>query len=114
MAAVTDYKELNNIIDWNKIEEIQQQAIQFGGIFITVDIIVRRIEQLLGYKAVKTTLDKKIHALSYMTMLKHLSPILLGIGLGIRLARTHFDVDVELRKAAELRRAASVSEAPLG
>ena len=36
------------------------------------------------------------------------------IGLGIRLARTHFNVDVELRKAAELRRAASVSEAPVG
>ena len=38
-------------------------------------------------------------SLRVLSYIKNLSPLLLGLGLGVRLARTHYDVRLEERKA---------------
>lgn len=44
-------------------------------------------------------LESDAEALSFIGLFKHLSPILFGVGLGIRIARIHYEVVVEKRKA---------------
>ena len=44
-------------------------------------------------------LESDTDALSFIGLFKHLSPILFGLGLGIRIARVHYEVGVEKRKA---------------
>ena len=43
----------------------------------------------------------QLASLSYFSLLKSLSPILLGLGIGIRLARTHYDVKAEEARATQ-------------
>jgi hypothetical protein len=43
-------------------------------------------------------LEKTIASLNFFSILKNLSPVLLGLGVGVRLARTHFDVKTEQEK----------------
>jgi len=44
-------------------------------------------------------LHKRLDSLRVLSYIKNLSPLLLGLGLGVRLARTHYDVRLEERKA---------------
>jgi hypothetical protein len=56
------------------------------------------IQQVTRASAEGNDLQKQLSLLNYLTFLKGLSPILLGLGIGIRLARTHYDVRAEERK----------------
>jgi hypothetical protein len=57
------------------------------------------ITQIVDGQAKERAIKEELSVLSYFSILKSLSPILLGLGIGIRLARTHYDVETEKRKA---------------
>jgi hypothetical protein len=57
------------------------------------------IGQILNARAEEHNIKERLSSLSYFSILKSLSPILLGLGIGIRLARTHYDATTEARKA---------------
>ena len=62
--------------------------------------VIDSIQDIDKWRRVGSALDDKLDSLRFMSVLKHLGPILLGIGLGIRLARSHYDVQAELAKEA--------------
>jgi hypothetical protein len=62
--------------------------------------IALAVGQLVEAQARERDIETKLSVLSYFSILKSLSPILLGLGIGIRLARTHYGVRTEERKAA--------------
>ena len=82
------------------------EGVTIFGDFDAKTSIMGRIE--IEATKVATTQDKadeikqQLDALSYFSFFKSLSPILLGIGIGIRLSRTHYDVKRE--EAEQTRR----------
>jgi len=61
--------------------------------------IISKIKLLVEEHSSSERLQRNINDLGGIAILKNLSPILLGLGLGIRLARTHYDVVAEMKKA---------------
>jgi hypothetical protein len=59
----------------------------------------RSLVQIDSAKAAENAIKQQLSAISYLSILKSLSPILLGLGIGIRLSRTHYDVRSEEQKA---------------
>ena len=62
-------------------------------------LILLGVSQIADERAKQFTINEQLSSLSYLSILKSLSPLLLGLGIGIRLARTHHDVKAEERKA---------------
>jgi hypothetical protein len=56
------------------------------------------ISHIMDVQTKKAAINKQLSTLNYLGILKSLSPILLGLGIGIRFARTHYDVKAEERK----------------
>jgi hypothetical protein len=75
-----------------------------GDLYWVADLLVMT---RIAFALEETTLGRRreeeirqeLAQLSYFSVLKSLSPILLGLGIGIRLARTHYDVKAEEKKA---------------
>jgi hypothetical protein len=61
-------------------------------------VIVSEVEEINNYSDRDDELGESLSSLKYLSILKALSPMLLGLGVGIRLARTHFDVKTEQEK----------------
>ena len=68
--------------------------------------IAASIIPIVDAQAREDAIKKKLRAPSYAysSALKSLWPILLGLGIGIRLARTHYDVNAEKQKEKEKAR----------
>jgi len=66
--------------------------------------VIYSIDRLRELRHKGEELDETLESLEYFSVLKHFGPILLGIGLGVRLARSHFDVKAELAKEARDRK----------
>jgi hypothetical protein len=79
----------------------------FNGIFNSelTPKIAASVLQLADARAREHAIKEQLSSLSYFSILKSLSPILLGLGIGIRLSRTHYDVRTEERKAKAQQRA---------
>jgi hypothetical protein len=60
-----------------------------------IEVIASDIEEIGKYSDRADELETSLSSLKYLSLLKALSPVLLGLGVGIRLARTHFDVKTE-------------------
>jgi hypothetical protein len=60
--------------------------------------ILVEIVEINNYSDRAEELEKTIASLNFFSILKNLSPVLLGLGVGVRLARTHFDVKTEQEK----------------
>jgi hypothetical protein len=60
--------------------------------------IAATLTQISDTQVAEWDLKQELSTLGYFSVLKSLSPILLGLGIGIRLARTHYDVRVEEEK----------------
>jgi hypothetical protein len=68
--------------------------------------IALAVEETTDGHAKEAEVKNELAQLSYFSILKSLSPILLGLGIGIRLARTHYDVKAEEKKAKATSEAA--------
>src|SRR5271166_978407 len=73
----------------------------FNGGASEVTEIIEGIQKL---RNMGSLLDRRLNALKFISVLKNLGPILLGLGLGVRLARSRYDVQSELAKEARERR----------
>ena len=69
---------------------------------IRVSYIFKAIEVIQNNANQIRALIKELEQKSYLATLKRLTPILLGIGIGVRLARTHYDVEAEIAKGARM------------
>jgi hypothetical protein len=65
-----------------------------------IALIQSEIANLDKYVDRTEELEKTLASLTCLSLLKNMSPVLLGLGIGVRLARTHFDV----KKAQEEQR----------
>ena len=63
-----------------------------------IKFIESDIEAINKYSDRADELEEFLSSLKYLSVLKTLSPMLLGLGVGIRLARTYFDVKTEQKK----------------
>jgi hypothetical protein len=61
--------------------------------------IAMTLAETMSERDKEKNIQQELKQLSYFSVLKSLSPVLLGLGIGIRLARTHYDVKTEERKA---------------
>lgn len=64
-------------------------------------MLVVKSLQLHNSETRSNELRERLASLGFLSKLKILSPILLGLGIGVRLARTHYDVEIERRKSAK-------------
>jgi hypothetical protein len=63
-----------------------------------IEVIASDIDDINKYSERADELEASLSSLQPLSILKAWSPMLLGLGVGIRLARTHFDVKTEQEK----------------
>jgi hypothetical protein len=79
-----------------QFREVVVETVQMSA--YPIKLIHSEIASLDEYLHREEELETNLASLNYLSLVKIISPILLGLGVGVRLARTHFDVKTEQEK----------------